>query len=142
MLGSISGRWTGKPHVLRADPKRCGPDGCTLTLDVVACAGGWCGVEVTGDGKVCGGDTMTLTQRKAESGALSPYFDGKLSLAQGSEPYVVEAHHRPAHGGEKSILTFVGDTGPELMLFRRSFPFNATLTRVADAVCKAEKPVS
>ena len=85
---------------------------------------------------------MSLKQKKLESGAMGPYFDGKLSLAKGSDAYVVEAHHRPAHGGESSILTLVGDTGPELMLFRRSFPFNATLTRVADAVCKAEKPVS
>lgn len=141
MLGDISGRWTGKPHALRADPGRCGPEGCTLTLDIVACVGGWCGREIA-NGSTCGGETLSLQQRKGESGTPGPYYDGKLSLASGSDPYVVEAHHRPAQGGQTAILTFVGDTGPELMLFRRSFPFNATLTRVADAICKAEKPVS
>jgi hypothetical protein len=35
-----------------------------------------------------------------------------------------------------------GDTGGEFRMFRRTFPFHATLTRTSEATCKLEKPVS
>ncbi len=136
-LTDIGGRWSGKPRILSADASRCGPEGCTLTLDIVACAEGWCGIDVTKD-QTCGGKALQLTPMKDERLG----FTGKLTLADGTQAYVVETVLREGENGQPPRLNFVGDTGPELMIFRRSFPFSAQLARTGDAVCKLDKPVS
>lgn len=136
-LTDIGGRWTGKPRILSADKSRCGPEGCTLTLDIVPCAGGWCGIDVTKD-TTCGGKALQLTPMKDEPLG----FNGKLMLAEGTQAYVVEVVYRMGETGQPPKLHFVGDTGPELMMFRRSFPFQAQLARTGDAVCRTDKPVS
>ncbi len=69
-------------------------------------------------------------------------FTGKLELARGTEPYVIEAYVQPAQGDHPMQLSMTGDTGGEFRVFRRSFPFHATLARTGDATCKLEKPVS
>lgn len=139
----IAGRWEGRSFEL-ARAKDCGGDvACTLTLDLARCATGWCGVEVVGRERRCG-----TTALKLDAGAINPeggstLFKGKLELAQGTEPYVVEVYlYPPAASGEKSALEITGDTGGEFRMFRRSFPFNATLARAGDAVCRPDATVS
>jgi hypothetical protein len=136
-LTDIGGRWSGTPRIMSADKSRCGPEGCTLTLDIVACADGWCGIDVTKE-KTCGGKALQLSPMKEERLG----FTGKLTLAEGTQAYVVETVLRESERGQPPQLHFVGDTGPELMMFRRSFPFQAQLARTGDAVCKLDKPVS
>lgn len=136
---SIAGRWSGQPYAIKNDPERCGRAGCTLVLDIVACAGGWCGIEVD-QKNACGAEALQLkTHRDAKRTAA---FEGKLSLGKETQTYVVEAWLNDREEGQPARLQFIGDTGPELMLFRRSFPFHATLAKVGEAVCKTEKPVS
>lgn len=138
---SIAGRWSGKPYAIRNDATRCDDSGeCELVLDVVPCAGGWCGIEVEKTGG-CGGQLMQL-QIHADTQRINA-FQGKLSLGTDTQAYVVEAQLEPAEDGRAARLELVGDTGPEFRMFRRSFPFHAALARVGDATCKgSEKPVS
>ena len=111
-----------------------------MTLDISACATGWCGVRVTPDGG-CGGVAMKVTT--AESRANAQTFTGKLDLVPGADAYSIQAtlwksEDEPA----KRFVNMIGDTGPELRFMRRSFPFEAALSRSGDATCASDKPVS
>jgi hypothetical protein len=137
---SLAGRWSGTPHVIRNDASRCEYGDCKLVLDIVACASGWCAIEVD-RANACATEVMQLkthsdTKRKDA-------FEGKLSLGKDTQNYVIDAHLMAAEDDTPAMLELVGDTGPEFRWFRRSFPFHAALTRVGDAVCKSsEKPLS
>lgn len=137
---SLAGRWSGTPHVIRNDASRCTDGDCKLVLDIVACASGWCAIEVD-RANACATEVMQLkthsdTKRKDA-------FEGKLSLGKDTQNYVIDAHLMAAEDDTPAMLELVGDTGPEFRWFRRSFPFHAALARVGDAVCKSsEKPLS
>jgi len=138
----LSGRWEGRTFEL-ARAKDCGEGPCTLALDLVRCASGWCGVEVTGGDHKCGATALRLDGGTAGSGGGATVFRGKLELAKGTEPYVVEAYLiPPLDADDKTELQIAGDTGGEFRMFRRSFPFNATLARTGDAKCRPESTVS
>jgi hypothetical protein len=137
---SLAGRWSGTPHVIRNDANRCADGDCKLVVDIVACASGWCAIEVD-RANACAAEVMQLkthsdTKRKDA-------FEGKLSLGKDTQNYVIDAHLMAAEDDTPAMLELVGDTGPEFRWFRRSFPFHAALTRVGNAICKSsEKPVS
>jgi hypothetical protein len=137
---SIAGRWSGTPFPIRNDATRCDGAECKLVLDIVACGTGWCGIEVTRD-NACAGEAMQL---KTHSDAQRRNaFEGKLSLGKDTQAYVIEASVEPAEEDRPASLEIVGDTGSEFRMFRRSFPFHATLARVGEAACKSsEKPLS
>ena len=138
--GDLNGRWQGQPMGYLDPAKVCGAKGCELTLDIVRCAGKWCGIRVE-KADACGGVALTLTPHHVTDPKVTPIvLDGKLELADGTQPYVIEAVLRPGADGALTQLTMVGDTGPELMLMRRSFPFRAVMARTGDAVCKMDKP--
>lgn len=140
VLADLSGRWEGRTYELARRGADCDGQPCTLTLDLVRCGEGWCGVEVTGAARTCG--TTALTLDGGVAGKFGP-FKGKLALAKGTEPYVVEAYLLSSSEGEaKAELEIAGDTGGEFRVFRRSFPFNATLARSGEALCRAESKVS
>ena len=139
---SLAGRWKGphRSYNMRAtDTGQCANGACELTYDIVACPTGWCGIAVTGDA-TCGaiGLHIALDTQKAKPNV----FSGKLELAKGSAPYTVEAWHHANDDGARPTLNFIGDTGPELLMMRRSFPFQAELARVSDATCTLEKATS
>jgi hypothetical protein len=141
LSSDLGGRWQGPTYELsRRAGNDCEGSRCKLTLDIVKCASGWCGVEVLDAGKRCGATALTLETGTASGGA--PQYRGKLSLAQGTEPYVVEAYLMAAAGDAERELQIVGDTGGEFRMFRRSFPFNATLVRAGEPACKPESTVS
>jgi hypothetical protein len=75
---------------------------------------------------------------RAHCGSIE--FNGKLELAKGSAPYAVKAWYRSEDSS--ASLHFLGDTGPELRLMRRSFPFEANLARSGEAICTLEKATS
>jgi hypothetical protein len=139
----VAGRWTSdRIWQLSRAGANCDAGDCGLTLDIVACGDSYCGVEVGKDG-ACGATALTFDAGKAEdSGAV--IFSGKLELARGTEPYVVEAYLKaPPAEDPVPLLHISGDTGGEFRAFRRSFPFHATLERKGEASCTAEKkPVS
>jgi len=139
----IAGRWQGPTYELARRGDDCDGKPCMLTLDVVACATGWCGVEVIGTEQRCGATALRLDGGDANPGG-NTLFKGKLELAQGTEPYVVEAHllNPGEEAGAKMELEIAGDTGGEFRMFRRSFPFHATLVRISDAKCRPETTVS
>lgn len=138
----IAGRWQGTSYEITSDAVvDCNGNGCNLVLDIARCASGWCGVEVA-DGSTCGATALRLDQG-ADDDNGSTLFKGKLELAHGTEPYVVEAYLLPAQGGDtQTTIEIAGDTGGEFRMFRRTFPFNAQLVRAGDATCKPETSLS
>ena len=127
----IAGRWTGASY----SNIRSG----TLTLDIVACGAGWCGIKVeTGD--KCGGTALKLSSGVVKENGTR--FEGTLSLAAGTEPYKVHATIFPPEDGKPLAMELTGDTGGEYNPYRRSFPFESALFRVQDAVCHAPATVS
>ena len=138
--GNVTGRWHADQIAMLSRAGDCKAGGCGLTLDIVACGDTWCGIEVGKDNS-CGGTALKFDAGKSEtSGGV--LFSGKLELARGTEPYVVEAYMQPGAGGASATLHITGDTGGEFRAFRRSFPFHATLARAGDATCRLDKPVS
>jgi hypothetical protein len=135
----IAGRWQGPNYRMAALAPDCGEGKCKLTLDIVRCAEGWCGIEV-GDDNSCGATALKMDA--GEKGTGSTVFKGRLALAQGTEPYVIQAYLIPASDDDSERLEFEGDTGGEFRAFRRSFPFSAHLVRAGEAHCRSEKPVS
>ena len=137
--GDIGGRWKGQPMGYLDPAKVCGTKGCDLTLDIVRCGDNWCGIKLE-DGDTCGAVALNLTPHHVTDPAVTPVFDGRLELIKGSASYVIEAVLRVGKDGEKSQLSMVGDTGSELRMMRRSFPFHAVLARIGETVCKIDKP--
>jgi hypothetical protein len=133
---SLAGRWSGQHFASAGGP--CAANGCALTYDIVACKEGWCGIAVKDD-KTCGRIGVRLAGDAKTQGGDA--FKGKLELAEGSAPYTVEAWYS-SKKGEPSRLHFLGDTGSELLLMRRSFPFEADLERTGEATCTLEKATS
>lgn len=145
---NLAGRWTGRHYgfaskrILKGE--EAAPARSTLTYDIVACGDDWCGIRVT-DETPCGAVTLKMA-RDPKSGRGNA-FNGKLELAKGSAPYVVEAWYsapdtKAGEGSDKAHLNFVGDTGGELLMMRRSFPFQAEIARVGEPVCTLEKATS
>lgn len=136
----IAGRWSGNYYGHGSHHAGCAGSGCTITLDISACATGWCGVRVKDDGG-CGGVGMTVITAEARPNAQK--FTGKLDLVPGAEAYTIEATlWKSSDEPPKRFINMIGDTGPELRFMRRSFPFEAALSRLGDATCVIDKPVS
>lgn len=148
---NLAGRWTG-PHYgyARIGPKAaresgggpCGDKPCVLTYDIVKCETGWCGIAVS-NATPCGAIGLRMTGDAAPNRQNA--FTGKLELAKGAAPYVIESWYSApdGSGGEAAPrLSLIGDTGTELLMMRRSFPFQAELTRISDAQCTLEKATS
>lgn len=133
---NIEGRWQGKSWAGEGD--------VALTLDIVRCGGGWCGIKVAADNSCQG------TALKLDAGAVGDEnvtFTGRLELAPGTEPYVVHATifaPEPGSGRGLGVLDMMvtGDTGGEYRAYRRSFPFEAQLTRITEPTCHAPQTVS
>ena len=127
----IAGRWAGTSH---AEKSRS-----ILTLDIVACGTGWCGIKVEA-GEKCAGTAL-----KVDAGAVdenNAQFEGTLELAPGTEPYRIHATIFPHEDGKPLQMRVTGNTGGEHRAFHRSFPFEAAMARVKDAVCHAPATVS
>lgn len=140
----LAGRWHNDRiwMISSRSPECSGDEGCGLTLDIVACGTGWCGIEVNKDGG-CGAVALKFDGGAVrEEANASVTFDGTLELARGTEPYVIKAFMRQGDGTGPLTLSMTGDTGGEFRLFRRTFPFHATLTRTSESHCKLERPVS
>jgi hypothetical protein len=136
----VAGRWhDGSVRDAKLSAEGCEGSRCGLTLDIVRCADAWCGIEVTA-AKGCGGTALKVDAGTAETGG-GLLFSGTLELAKGSEPYTVQAYLQPANAEAPARLFITGDTGGEFRMFRRSFPFHASLARIGEAECRLEKPV-
>ncbi len=140
-LSDISGRWEGRFRAYGARRAACTGEDCNkLTLDVARCGETWCGVVVDKDGG-CGVTALRAAGPKAaEADELA--FEGTLKLAEGTEPYTVRVSGQAKLDDEPTTLWVIGDTGGELRLFRRSFPFEARLTRQGEPTCKGEAKTS
>ena len=132
----ITGRWRGHHF----SPGKCADKGCNLAFDIVPCGQGWCGIAL-GKNDACGAATLTLNAGTAKNEA-ELRFEGKLTLAEGSEPYGVRVDLDPSDPPGDLLLNFVGASEAHFALLDRDFPFSALLVRAGDAVCKADKSVS
>jgi len=119
----IAGRWNAQDRA--------------LTLDIVPCGGRWCGVQVT-DGTQCGSTVLRLDFKPDDYGIR---FTGRLALAAPTQPYVVSASLLRLPDGTLAVQ-MLGDTGRELELFRRTFPFSAMMVRLGDPVCASTPKTS
>lgn len=128
---SIAGRWQG--------PSWAGDGEASLTLDIVACGQGWCGIRVADNDK-CAGTALKLNAGIVEENYAQ--FEGTLQLAAGTEAYTVHATIFPPEPDNKLTMQITGDTGGQYRAFRRSFPFEAQIARIKDAVCHAPETVS
>jgi len=135
---NIAGRWQGKSWAQQEQE-------AALTLDIVRCGEGWCGIKVAADNS-CGATALKVGAGKTEPDSDYIMFDGSLQLAPKTEPYVVQVsifEPDAAEGPGKPLqLQISGDTGGQFRAYRRSFPFEAQLVRLQDAVCHAPQTVS
>lgn len=139
-LTDISGRWQGHFHAFGAKRASCtGPECNIMTLDVGRCGAAWCGVVINKDGG-CGATALRLDGPKVEGSELA--FEGSLKLAEGAEPYTVRATGFARGGDPAATLWLIGDTGGSLRFMRRTFPFEARLSRQGEPVCKGEQKTS
>lgn len=139
-LEDISGRWQGRFRAYGAKRSSCTGEDCNrLTLDVSRCGSAWCGVVVPKEGG-CGETAMRLDGPRADGREAA--FTGTLKLAEGTEPYTVRTSGIARDSVDPATMWIIGDTGGELRMFRRSFPFEATMARQGDAVCKPEQKTS
>ncbi len=129
---SIAGRWQGESYDVSKD-------GGKLTLDIVACGAGWCGVKVEAN-NACGGTALKIDAGAPDGDNV--LFTGTLELAPKTEPYVVHSWLVAADGETPLTLQITGDTGGEYRAYRRSFPFEVQMSRTQDAVCHAPASVS
>lgn len=136
---ALAGRWSGNYFGYAAVRERCGGHPCTLTIDLSPCASGWCGVLVK-EGGGCGGLAMTVQVGKGDE--TYRQFDGHLTLDPKAASYTIQATLWTEAESKRPRLGIIGDTGKELMFMRRSFPFQAELSRTGDAVCTSEKATS
>ena len=128
---SIVGRWQG--------PTWAGEGEVPLTLDIVACGQGWCGVRVAAN-DTCGGTALKVNAGIVEEN--NAQFEGTLELAAGTEPYTVQLWVVPPSESGQLTMQITGDTGGQYRAYRRSFPFEAQMARITDAVCHAPATVS
>jgi hypothetical protein len=127
----IAGRWQGESWSQDS--------GGSLTLDIVACGEGWCGIRVAAN-DACRGTALKVNAGTVEEN--NARFEGTLELAPGTEPYTVHATIFPPEEGRQLAMQITGDTGGTFRAFRRSFPFEAQMARTRDAVCHAPQAVS
>jgi hypothetical protein len=129
----IAGRWTGDTHDLKSG---------RLTLDIVACGKGWCGIKLEA-GETCGATALKVeVAEPLGPPSHSLQFNGSIELAAGTEPYVVQAWLVPPSEKHPLHLQIAGDTRGAYREYRRSFQFDVVLVRVGDAVCRAPATVS
>lgn len=128
---SIAGRWQG--------PTWAGEGAQPLTLDIVACGQGWCGIRVAANDS-CGGTAMKVNAGTVDEN--NAQFEGTLELASGTEAYTIHATIFPPEPNEHLAMQITGDTGGQYRAYRRSFPFEAQLARIKDATCHAPQTVS
>ena len=127
----IAGRWSGASYAEKTSG--------ILTLDIVACGTGWCGIKVEA-GEKCGGTAL-----RVDAGAVDDsyaQFKGTLELTPGAEPYRIHVTIFPSEDGKPLGMRVTGNTGGEYRAFRRSFPFEAAMARIMDAVCQPPATVS
>lgn len=136
---NIAGRWTGSHHSYAAARAKCDGKPCVLTIDITACGASWCGVLVNADGG-CGASAMKVDAAEGKEAFL--HFRGRLTLDAKAADYAVQATLWKQEADKVPRLDFIGDTGTELMFYRRSFPFQARLVRAGEPVCTAEKATS
>ncbi len=127
----IVGRWQGQSWSQ--------DNGGSLTLDVVACGKGWCGIRVAAN------DTCAGTSLKLDAGTVdqnNAQFKGTLQLTPRTEPYTVHATIFAPEEGKPLAMQITGDTGGRFRVYRRSFPFEAQLARLGEPICRAPQTVS
>jgi hypothetical protein len=134
----IAGRWMGDSYTQTYTKA----GGRLLTLDIVPCGSAWCGIKVEGGDK-CGATALKVEfVQPLDSQSDSLQFNGSLELAKGTEPYTIQLWVVPPGESGQLTMEISGDTGGQYRAYRRSFPFEAQMARITDAVCHAPQTVS
>lgn len=139
---SLAGRWSGHIWGIKGDPSRCEDGNCTMTVDLVPCGNSWCGIEVKQKDNGCGRVSIRLQDQPKDAPRDPSSFEGRLDLAKSTESFAIQLTYRETTDGKPPYLHLIGNTGPKLMLFRRSFPLEASLERTGDALCRMEDATS
>src|SRR5262245_20243662 len=118
---TFEGRWAAKDR--------------SLTLDLLRCGDGWCGIEVNQAG-TCG--RTVLRARGDEEGQLK----GRLELATESQPYMVAVNFYRLGTSDPGELLISGHTGNRFEPWRRTYPYQVPFARSGDVTCRPDPKVS
>ena len=113
---------------------------CRALYDISPCGGGWCGVEVEEGGR-CGQTSIHLAAQEKQTDPGQAVFSGQFRPVKGADPYVIEASIGTAKSGARLIWIY-GHTGGQFQPFRRTYPLEMSLERVAGAECHGEAQTS
>lgn len=108
----------------------------SLTLDLLRCGDGWCGIEVTQAG-ACG-RTVLRARSDDDDGQLT----GRLELATDSQPYMIAATLYRRSPSDPGTLMISGHTGNRFEAWRRTYPYSVTFARSGDVTCRPDPKVS
>jgi hypothetical protein len=111
----------------------------SLTLDLLRCGDGWCGVEVTQAG-ACG---RTVLRARSNNDDDERYqLTGRLELATEGQPYMIAItlyQRSPSDPGE---LLISGHTGNRFEPWRRTYPYEMAFARSGEVTCRPDPKVS
>jgi hypothetical protein len=108
----------------------------SLTLDLLRCGDGWCGVEVTKAG-ACG-----RTVLRARSGDEEGQLTGRLELTTESQPYMIAINLYRRSASDPGKLMISGHTGTRFEPWRRTYPYAVVFARASDVTCQPDPKVS
>jgi len=107
----------------------------SLTLDLLRCGDGWCGVEVTKSGS-CG---RTILRVANGTGDNEGQLTGRLDRDPQAQPYAIAINLYRRNPNEPGTMMISGhsrsDTVTEFRPWRRVYPYMVSFTRVGDPAC-------
>ena len=108
-----------------------------LTLDISACGERYCGRVVNANNQ-CEGTMLRVVPRPDRAFDKGFLFEGEIDLPAQPSPFRARVAYRPAPDPQGPRMTITGDE-PNSSFVRRTFPFQASFSRIGPAGCTPPK---
>jgi len=111
-----------------------------LTLDLLRCDDGWCGIEVTAGGS-CG---RTILRAAKDPDNDNGQLTGRVELEVQNPPYTIAMHLFRRNPNDPETLVIHGETHGRTSQFgwvRRIYPYTAEFVRVGATTCRHDPKV-
>jgi hypothetical protein len=108
-----------------------------LTLDISACGERYCGRVVNANNQ-CEGTMLRVVPQPDRAFAKGVLFEGEIDLPGQPSPFRARVAFRPAPDAQGPRMTITGDE-PNSSFVRRTFPFQASFSRIGPAGCTPPK---